>query len=317
MVSVVSLRTMHWQAGTALAMGTPMQESTAANAAPQAEAAIHTRSLAVTGALRPYVSALMAAELGATGPLPLAIAPHESLMLSVQLGRGAGGIEQKGSHGENTCLTGIRRWTGAFSGAGNCISLFALLTPLGSVHLLESQPLHKVPRIRARVDQLLDRTLTRSLESDIALADTLDAKLHAFAAWLEARATAQRRLTPAALRAGRAAMRVCDEPKLPIETLADEQHVSRRQLERDFGQWIGTSPRHLAQVARLQAVSRKAQTGASLADIAADVGFADQAHMSRVVQQLTGLTPRRFVRSGLTPMSAAFRRATEGGTVYL
>jgi AraC-like DNA-binding protein len=67
----------------------------------------------------------------------------------------------------------------------------------------------------------------------------------------------------------------------------------------------------------VQAVSRKAQSGATLADIAADVGFADQAHMTRVVRQLTGLTPQRFRQSGRTPIGAAFRRATGGGTVYL
>jgi AraC-like DNA-binding protein len=297
-----------------------MQDPFEPNEARQADAttsAIQARSIPITGALRPYVSALMASDVSATGPLPLAIAPHESLVLSVQLGRTSDCLEQKGAHGENTCLTGIRHWTGAFTCAGDCNTLFALLTPLGSVHLLESQPLDHMPRIRARVDELLDRQFTRSLESDVALAGTLDAKLHAFAAWLEARVTTQRRLTSAALRAGRAAMRVCDEPTVAIDTLADEQHVSRRQLERDFGQWLGTSPRHLAQVARVQAVSRKAQSGASLADIAADVGFADQAHMSRVVRQLTGLTPQRFTRAGRTPIAAAFRRATGGSTVYL
>ncbi|MBL0727275.1 helix-turn-helix domain-containing protein [Piscinibacter sp. HJYY11] len=95
-------------------------------------------------------------------------------------------------------------------------------------------------------------------------------------------------------------MRLCQAPRAAIETLADEQHVSGRQLERDFVQWIGTSPRHLSQVVRLQAISRRAQRGAPLADIAADLGFADQAHMSRVVRQLTGLTPRNFVRSGVS-----------------
>ena len=278
---------------------------------------IHTHSIPVSGALRPYVNALVAAELSAAGPVPLAIAPHESMMLSVQLGRASDCIEQKGAHGENTCLTGIRRWTGKFTGAGDCVTLFALLTPLGSIHLMESQPLDQVPRIRARVDEILDRKLTRRLESDIALGGTLEDKLRTFGAWLEARATAQRRLTTAALRAGRAAMRVCREPGVPMETLADEQHVSRRQLERDFGQWIGTSPRHLAQVARVQAVSRRAQGAASLADIAADVGFADQAHMTRVVRQLTGLTPQRLRRPGRTPIASAFRCATGGGTVYL
>jgi len=297
-----------------------MQDSNESQDTGQAASAaggIDVHSIPISGALRPYVSALVVAELGATGPLPLAVAPHESLVLSVQLGRSADCIEEKGVHGENTALTGIRRWTGEFVGAGNCVSLFALLTPLGAVQLLESQPLAPLPRIRARVDELLDRQMTRSLESDVALADTLDDKLRAFAAWLEGRATTQRRLTRAALRAGRAAMRVCAEPNIAVDTLAGEQHVSRRQLERDFGHWIGTSPRHLAQVARVQAVSRRAQVGASLADISADVGFADQAHMSRVVRQLTSLTPKHFIRSGRTPMATAFRQATGGATVYL
>jgi AraC-like DNA-binding protein len=279
--------------------------------------AIRTQALPVRGVLQPCVHALMAVEMEATGPMPLAIAPHESMLLSVQLGHGRDGIERKGRHGELTRLTGIRQWTGRFTGAGDCITLLALLTPLGAVQLLESQPLAEQPRIRARVDGLLDRRLTCALESAIARAATLADKLAALAAWLEHRATLRRELTPAALRAGRAAMRLCAEPGLPMQTLAGEQHVSRRQLERDFGRFIGTSPRHLARVVRVQAVSRRAQAGAGLADIAADVGFADQAHMTRVVQQLTGLTPRRFVASSQTPMGAAFRHATAGGTVYL
>jgi AraC-like DNA-binding protein len=286
-------------------------------ALPKAHPPVGTHIIAVSGALRPYVSALMSAELSAGGPLPLAIVPHESLVLSVQLGRGADPIEQKGAHGDNTRLTGIRERTGEFSGQGNCVTLFALLTPLGAVQLLDARPLAEVPRIRAQMAALLDERLTRRLESDVARASSLEQKLHAFAAWLEARATANRRVGSAALRAGRAAMRLVDDPRLAMDTLADEQHVSRRQLERDFRQWLGTSPRHLAQVARVQAVSRKAQAGSALADIAADVGFADQAHMSRVVRQLTGLTPLRFTRSRPCPLAAGFRRATRGGTVYL
>lgn len=283
----------------------------------QREAAIETRSIVVSGPLRPYVSALVAAELNGLGPLPLSIAPHESLTLTVQIGRGADGIERKGTHGENTALTGIRQRTGEFIGAGDCVTLFALLTPLGAVHLLDSQPLAPLPRIRARVDELLDRCITRNLESNIALAATLDDKLGAFGTWLENRATTQRQHARAAMRAGRAAMRLRAEPSIAIQALADEQHVSRRQLERDFGHWIGTSPRHLSQVARVQAFSRKALAGAGLADISADLGFADQAHMTRVVRQLTGLTPKQFVRSARTPLAPAFRHATGGATVYL
>lgn len=279
--------------------------------------AFRAHSIPVQGALAPYVSALVATQLDGPGPLPFAVAPHDSMMLTVQLGLGGHAIEEKGSHGENVRLTGIREWTGAFSGAGNCVSLFALLTPLGSVSLLESQALDTMPRIRARVADLLDARLTRHLESDIALAGSLEARLGAFAAWLETRAIARRGLSPAALRAGRAAMRLCEQPNLPVEAVAAQEQVSRRQLERDFGQWIGTSPRHLSQVARVQAVSRRVQAGGTLADVAADVGFADQAHMSRVVKNLTGLTPRHFAGRRPCPIADAFRRATRGGTVYL
>jgi AraC-like DNA-binding protein len=282
-----------------------------------AQGAIDTRLVPVTGPLREHVRALMAVEVKAAGPLPFAVVPHDSVMLSVQFSRDGARFESKQDLGDNTRLTGIRRWTGSFVGAGNCLSLFAVLSPLGAMVLLDSQPLDAVPRIRARVSDLLDHQLARALEDQITQAEGIDMKLMAFARWLEERACATRQHAPAALRAGRAAMHLCAQPNAPMEEVADRQHVSRRQLERDFARYIGTSPRHLAQVARVQWVSRKAQTGASLADIAADVGFADQAHMSRAVRHTTGLTPQQFVRTQRSPIATAFRTATGGGTVYL
>ena len=122
------------------------------------------------------VSALAAVEVDAAQPLPLAIAPHEGLMLSVQFGRDPREPDAKAALGRNTCLTGIRQWTGSFVGAGNCVSLFALLTPLGAVRLLDSRPLQHAPRIRARVDELLDEKLTRQLEDAIVRADDTPAR---------------------------------------------------------------------------------------------------------------------------------------------
>ncbi len=281
-------------------------------------AAFSPHGIEVPASLRPYVDALLAVEVGALAPNPMFIAPHESVVLSVQLGRASNAsIEAKGEHGQNTCVTGIRQWTGSFIPAGHCVTLFALLTPLGSVQVLDSQPLSQVPRIRARVADLLDRRTTIALESAVALAPSIDAKLKLLASWLEARVTARRQHASAALRTARAALRLVHEPGVAIDALAREVAVSRRQLERHFAHWFGTSPRHLAQVARLQWVSRCAQRGATLADIAAHTGYADQAHMTRVVRQLTGLTPRLFVQSRRTPLAHAFRAATRGATVYL
>jgi AraC-like DNA-binding protein len=238
-------------------------------------------------------------------------------MLSVQTGRGADGAEHKHALGHNTTLTGVREWTGSFHGAGECITLFALLTPLGVVELLNSRRLDSSPRIRATVQELLDERFTTTLESAIASAPDLEGKLNAFAQALESRGTAARQQSRAALRAARAAMVLAAETRYPVQAAASVVHTSRRQLERDFARWLGTSPRHWSQVARVQAVSRRARAGEGLAAIAADLGFADQAHMSNTVKQLTGLTPTHYLRAGANPLGATFRRATQGGVVYL
>jgi AraC-like DNA-binding protein len=278
---------------------------------------VHTHHVPVSGDLKTWVSALIGVEMGPTGPLPLAIAPHDAMLLSMQFARDDGRIEVKGELGSNTRITGIRHWTGSFTGAGNCVTLFALLTPLGSVQLLNSRRLDDTPRIRASLAELLDTKFTHALESRIALAGGLGEQLQIFASWLEERVKERGRQERAALRAARAAMRLCAEPLTAMDRLADEQHVSRRQIERDFTRWLGVSPRHLSQVARVQGVARHAHGGASLAAAAAEMGFADQSHMNRVVRQLTGLTPREFVRSPASAISAAFRAATGGGKVYL
>jgi AraC-like DNA-binding protein len=282
--------------------------------------ALHTHHLPVPGDLQPWVAALIGVEMSEAGPTPLAIAPHDAMVLTVQFALDGSAVEPKTELGSNTRLTGIRQWTGNFSGAGNCVTLSALLTPLGAVQLLNSRRLDASPRIRASLAALLDIGFARELESRIALAGDLPAKLSAFGAWLEQRAHERGHQNRDALRAARAAMRLCAEPNAAMDRVADEQHVSRRQIERDFSRWLGVSPRHLSQVARVQGVARRAHAGASLADAAAELGFADQSHMNRVVRQLTGVTPREFVRtppSPTSPISAAFRAATGGGKVYL
>jgi AraC-like DNA-binding protein len=235
----------------------------------------------------------------------------------VQTGRGRDGAERKHALGRNTALTGVREWTGSFHGAGDCVTLFALLTPRGLVELLDSRRLESAPRIRAPLHELLDECFTTGIESAVASASDLEGKLQAFARALEDRGVAARRQSRAALRAAQAAMVLADETRRPIEAAADAVHTSRRQLERDFARWLGTTPRHWSKVARVQAVPRRARAGEGLADIAAGLGFGDQAHMSNTVKQLTGLTPTQYVRAGAGALGAAFARVTHGGVVYL
>jgi AraC-like DNA-binding protein len=271
----------------------------------------------VPARLSRYVSALMAVEAAPVQGLKLSIVPHETLLLSIQLGRGRDGLDQKAESGLHTCLTGIRDHAGTFQAPGDCFNVFALLTPLGAMHLVKGQCLADAPRIRAPLAALTDRASMQRLESDVAAAPTLADKADVFGRWLEACLDQRGAIAAGALRSARAAMALCRDPAMPPDELAARECITRRQLERDFRRWLNTSPRHLTQVSRLQAVARHAQSGMGLSAVAAEAGFADQPHMTRVVRQLTGLTPQSFVRSLQTPLSAAFRHATQGGVVYL
>lgn len=290
--------------------------STQACGAAPAPLLFRSRHLEVEGALREHVSALVAVEVE-RGPLPVSIVPHDTVMLTMSLGRGRDPIEAKGDAGSNTLLTGFRRATGHFVAPGNCISLVALLTPIGVVQLLEGRRLDHHPPLRSPLAGMLDRAVVRSVECGIAMHHGLEDRLCAFAAWLEARATASRAMPRTAWRAARAAMRIRDDTLADVDALAAEQCVSRRQLERDFDRWLGASPRQIGQNARLQGVARDLLAGLPLAETAARQGFADQPHMNRVVRQLTGMTPRELASAPVSPVGAAFRAATGGGRVYL
>jgi AraC-like DNA-binding protein len=72
-----------------------------------------------------------------------------------------------------------------------------------------------------------------------------------------------------------------------------------RQWQRRVRDWTGQSQRDLQTFIRLEeAFIRRHVHGAtgapSLADVAADAGFADQSHMGREIRRVTGVPPGRF-----------------------
>ena len=77
--------------------------------------------------------------------------------------------------------------------------------------------------------------------------------------------------------------------------------VSERQLRRRFDQTVGYGPKTLDRVLRFQRfVSRDAAIAGGderLARLAADLGYSDQAHLTRDCVALSGLTPSALVAS--------------------
>lgn len=65
-----------------------------------------------------------------------------------------------------------------------------------------------------------------------------------------------------------------------------------RELQRACRRWLGLSPKAFLRIERAWAAREAICSGSALATIAADLGYADQAHLTRDVRELLGVTPR-------------------------
>jgi AraC-like DNA-binding protein len=88
--------------------------------------------------------------------------------------------------------------------------------------------------------------------------------------------------------------------ELPIPAVGASVGVSERQLERLFEERVGYGPKLFARIVRLQrstaSIAARSGSMASWASLAAECGYADQAHLIREFRALTGVTPRLYAR---------------------
>jgi AraC-like DNA-binding protein len=70
--------------------------------------------------------------------------------------------------------------------------------------------------------------------------------------------------------------------------------LSRYELARQFRLMLGTSPHRYLVGRRLDLARQQMREHGSLADVAYEAGFADQAHFTRAFKAVLGLTPARY-----------------------
>jgi transcriptional regulator GlxA family with amidase domain len=97
--------------------------------------------------------------------------------------------------------------------------------------------------------------------------------------------------------------------------------MSTRSFQTVFRGTVGLTPKEFTRLMRLQATLRALdESDAGISAVAADQGFADQAHATRDLRRVTGLTPAKLRtalrrdRNGDTAMrlAAAFIRGSSG-----
>jgi AraC-like DNA-binding protein len=110
---------------------------------------------------------------------------------------------------------------------------------------------------------------------------------------------------PAAVQDGALANRMVDlleagaDARSPAD-LARQLHVSERSLQRLAARFVGMPPQLLLRRRRLQEAAERmrADPAADLGALAAELGFADQPHLTREFRSVLGTTPRGYGRAG-------------------
>jgi AraC-like DNA-binding protein len=157
------------------------------------------------------------------------------------------------------------------------------------------------------LDELWGRQAARAIEERVARAGTRADALLALIGGLAPRLPAPEHADHEVRRAALALNRPGASPDLAA--LARAVALSERQLRRRFEAAVGYGPATLARVLRFQRFLRLADAPTSsptapppsLARLAADAGYADQAHLAREVRRLAGLPPSELLAAGAGP----------------
>jgi AraC-like DNA-binding protein len=86
-----------------------------------------------------------------------------------------------------------------------------------------------------------------------------------------------------------------------VSGLARHCAVSRERIHRVLKQWLGMAPGEYLRAVRLHRAKHKVMEGEPVASVAAECGFADQAHFTRWFRRTFGYTPGDLAHAMSTP----------------
>lgn len=250
---------------------------------------IHARSYVPSPDLRHVVASYWAGRWDLRGE-----PPHVTEMLGDPC---AHFVFEGGEAGTSCRLVGVwtRLWRRSLEGVGNVRGV--KLRP-GAVSAFLEPPATRYANCIVPLPRLFPEA--RALEPGIVEPDD-DHDEEGFAVletWL------RDRLRPepdaARSRAIRLAEQIAGDPELvSAQQLADAARISLRALQRLFRDHVGASPKWVIRRHRLQEVAARIERGESptLAALAAELGYADQAHLTRDFKRVVGRTPSQFASS--------------------
>ncbi len=151
---------------------------------------------------------------------------------------------------------------------------------------------------RVPFDEVVDPVIAERAEATLAAAPDLDARRRALVDVVAAIATVDGEVVPPAREAEVILAALAASPSAGQAELAASLGVSVRTLHRTSCRHFGYGTATLVRLLRFQrflSIVATSDEPATLAERAAEAGYADQAHLSRDCRSITSLTPQAFL----------------------
>lgn len=131
------------------------------------------------------------------------------------------------------------------------------------------------------------------LDERMCIAPTNEDRIAIITEFLTAKLNARIRELPVIFRSVHTVL--VNKGTLPIEDLAAEHNLSKRQFERRFKDLAGLSPKLYSRVIRFQAATQFKLNGTrDLTEIAYACGYYDQSHFINDFREFSGYTPKEY-----------------------
>jgi AraC-like DNA-binding protein len=162
----------------------------------------------------------------------------------------------------------------------------------GAASAFFAEPLHELFGKTAALAEILPASALESVAAEVSDGASHQAKIAAIERLLLERlraGTTDRSIAAAVRTIQRAhgAVRVAE--------LARELGLSRDRFEKRFRQAVGSSPKQLAEIVRMQRAIELYRAGASLTEVALEASYFDQSHFIREFRRFTGKAPSQFL----------------------
>ncbi len=211
----------------------------------------------------------------------------------------------------------LRTQPALFRSLGQGRLALALLTPAGLMRVLRA-PLRGLTDRRLPLAQFCGEPEERRLRD--LLLGTADAaeRLRRLGHWIEGRVHQRHGMGTQQRRTARAASVVQQRGgAVDLSALAQELVVTRRQLERDFQLWLGTSPAAYARLVRFQRAAALVCGGGRFVDAVFEHHYADQSHLNRSFRAFSGMSPGELAALASPPHRVQERALLAGRVLML